>query len=53
MWQKSGNPDDAMWSCGQSVGLIDDIPTCKALLARIVKDAEAQLHAGARAVARL
>merc|ERR1719469_96006 len=27
MWQKTGAWDDAMWSCGQSVGLIDDVPT--------------------------
>merc|ERR1711937_764327 len=29
MWQQSGDVSGAMWSCGQSVGLINDIPTCK------------------------
>ena len=24
---QTGDADDAMWSCSQSVGLIDDIPT--------------------------
>lgn len=42
-FQETGDADDAMWSCGQSVGLIDDIPTCKELVNRIVLDAELQL----------
>merc|ERR1719414_2706170 len=47
MWQETGDTNDSMWSCGQSVGLINDIPTCKALLERMVAEAEAQLRAGA------
>merc|ERR1711871_1713173 len=47
MWQESGDWNDSMWSCGQSVGLIDDIPTCKALCDRIVEEAEARLTSGA------
>jgi nitronate monooxygenase len=50
MWQESGDFEGAMWSCSQSVGLIDDIPTCKTLLARIVAEAEAQLAIGASKV---
>lgn len=47
MWQETGDPNSSMWSCGQSVGLIDDVPTCKVLIDRIVAEAEAQLKAGA------
>jgi NAD(P)H-dependent flavin oxidoreductase YrpB (nitropropane dioxygenase family) len=36
-----------MWSCGQSVGLIHDIPTCKVLLERMVAEAEDQLSKAA------
>mmetsp|Transcript_9643 Transcript_9643/g.15363 ORF Transcript_9643/g.15363 Transcript_9643/m.15363 type:complete len:334 (+) Transcript_9643:75-1076(+) len=46
MWQETGDHSDAMWSCGQSVGLINDIPTCEALCRRIVEEAEAQLSLG-------
>ena len=28
------------WSCGMVVGLINDIPTCKELIDRIMKEAE-------------
>ena len=50
MWQVNGSWDDAMWSCGQSVGLIDDVPTCRVLCDRIVREAEAQLAVGASRV---
>ncbi|CAE8589642.1 unnamed protein product [Polarella glacialis] len=46
MWQQSGDVQDALWSCGQSVGLISDIPTCAVLISRIVAEAESQLNAG-------
>mmetsp|Transcript_55025 Transcript_55025/g.128715 ORF Transcript_55025/g.128715 Transcript_55025/m.128715 type:complete len:336 (-) Transcript_55025:142-1149(-) len=48
MWQETGDVNDSMWSCSQSVGLIDDVPTCQALLSRIVADAEVQLGQAAR-----
>merc|ERR1712190_428785 len=43
MWQETGEWDDGMWSCAQSVGLIDDVPTCKELIERIVGEAEKRL----------
>eukprot|EP00940_MAST-03C_sp_MAST-3C-sp2_P002196 g2196.t1 len=43
MWQETGDFNDAMWSCGQSVGLIDDVPTCADLIRRIVSEAESQI----------
>merc|ERR1712232_201269 len=45
MWQQSGDFNDAMWSCGQSAGLINDVPTCKELITRMVSEAEQQLKA--------
>jgi nitronate monooxygenase len=47
MWKETGDWNDSMWSCGQSVGLIHDIPTCKDLCERLVAEAEQQLKAGA------
>jgi NADH:quinone reductase (non-electrogenic) len=35
-----GDMEAGAWSCGQVVGLIHDIPTCKELVERIVSDAE-------------
>jgi NADH:quinone reductase (non-electrogenic) len=35
-----GNMDAGAWSCGMVVGLINDIPTVKELVDRIVADAE-------------
>lgn len=32
-----GDKDAGVWTAGQVVGLIDDIPTCEELLARIEK----------------
>jgi len=35
-----GDLDSGVWSCGMVAGLIDDIPTCKELIDRIMADAE-------------
>ena len=37
----NGDTDHGIWSAGMIQGLIDDIPTCEVLVARIVRDAEA------------
>eukprot|EP01052_Picozoa_sp_SAG31_P029916 SAG31_NODE_3020_length_4783_cov_23.090521_2_plen_241_part_00 len=34
------DPDTGVWNCGQVVGLIDDLPTCRELIDRIVTEAE-------------
>merc|ERR1712086_1147895 len=39
-----------MWSCGQSVGLINDVPTCSDLIQRMVKEAEEYLAMGVKCV---
>lgn len=38
-----GKLDDAVWSCGQVVGLIDDVPSCAELIDRIIAEAGAAL----------
>ncbi|KAF9353477.1 hypothetical protein BGX26_008764 [Mortierella sp. AD094] len=35
-----GDPDHGIWTAGQIVGLIKDIPTCDVLLKRMVQEAE-------------
>ena len=37
----SGDTDYGIWSAGQTQGLIHDVPTCKELVERIVREAEA------------
>ncbi|HEY2772849.1 MAG TPA: nitronate monooxygenase family protein [Candidatus Binatia bacterium] len=37
---QDGEMDAAAWSCGMVAGLIHDIPTCKELIERIVREAE-------------
>ncbi|KAK4109750.1 inosine monophosphate dehydrogenase [Canariomyces notabilis] len=39
----NGDPDYGVWTAGQVIGLIHDIPTCKDLVARIEKEAEETL----------
>lgn len=39
-FQETGNPTDSVWSAGQSIGLIDSIPSCKELVDSIVDEAE-------------
>jgi len=38
---ETGDTDFGIWSAGQVVGLIYDIPTCEELVGRMVRDAEA------------
>jgi nitronate monooxygenase len=35
-----GDMDAGAWSCGMVAGLINDIPTCKELIDRIMKEAD-------------
>lgn len=39
-FQETGNPDDSVWSCGLSMGLINDCPPCATVVANIVDEAE-------------
>lgn len=42
---ETGEIDAGIWSAGQVQGLINDIPTCKELIERIVRDAEEIIRA--------
>ncbi len=39
-----GAADTGVWSCGMVAGLIDDIPTCKELIDRIMSEADALIR---------
>ena len=39
-FQETGLSTDSVWSAGQVIGLIEDVPTCKELIERMVTDAE-------------
>jgi nitronate monooxygenase len=39
-FQETGNTEESVWSCGQSLGLIDSIPTCKDFIETVVAEAE-------------
>jgi nitronate monooxygenase len=38
-FQESGDPESSVWSCGQSIGLIDEVMSCKQLVRSIVDEA--------------
>lgn len=42
---KDGDMEAGAWSCGMVVGLIHDVPTCKELIDRIMKEANDIIHA--------
>jgi nitronate monooxygenase len=48
---KKGDTDGGIWTAGQSQALIHDIPTCKEMVANIMRQAEEVLTRSARAVA--
>ncbi|WFC95899.1 hypothetical protein MBRA1_002554 [Malassezia brasiliensis] len=39
-----GDPNAGVWTAGQTLGLIHDIPTCKELVARIEREAEERIR---------
>merc|ERR1719456_880194 len=38
-FQQTGDIQSSVWSCGQSLGLIEDVPSCKELIEGIVSEA--------------
>lgn len=40
VFKETGNVDEGVWSAGLCMALIDDIPTCKEVIEKIVNDAE-------------
>lgn len=41
---RDGEVDIGAWSCGMVIGLIDDVPTCQDLIARIMSEADQIIH---------
>ena len=41
---EDGNTEDGIWTAGQVLGLINDIPSCQELLSRMVEEAESILR---------
>jgi len=41
---QTGDMDAGAWSCGMVAGLINDIPTCKELIDRIMSEADALIR---------
>lgn len=39
-FQETGDATSSVWSCGQSLGLIDEVVSCEALVLKIVSEAE-------------
>lgn len=39
-FQETGNPESSVWSAGVVMGLIEDVPSCKELIERMVREAE-------------
>jgi hypothetical protein len=39
-FHETGNIESSVWSCGPVMGLIDDVPTCEALITSMVEEAE-------------
>lgn len=39
-----GDPDYGIWTVGMVQGLLSDIPTCRELLSRLVREAEELIH---------
>ena len=37
----AADPDRGVWNCGQSVALIDDVPSCLVMVRRLIAEAEA------------
>ena len=46
-FQETGDAESSVWSCGEVMSLIDDVPTCEELIERMVKEAEESLKNGA------
>merc|ERR1712048_1090325 len=39
-FQETGDASSSVWSCGQSLGLIDEVLSCEALISKVVGEAE-------------
>lgn len=51
-FQETGDPESSVWSCGQVMELIDDVPTCQVLMDRMVAEAEQILQKNVQLVSK-
>ena len=49
---ETGNTEDSVWSCGPVMALIDDVPTCAALIDGMVAEAIEIIEAAPQLVER-
>lgn len=52
-FQETGDATSSIWSCGQSIGLIKDVPTCAELLETVVSQAEGIIKTRLPAMSKL
>ena len=45
-FQETGDTESSVWSCGEVMSLIDDVPTCHVLIDRMVSEAVEALRGG-------
>jgi len=48
----SGDVDDGIITAGQCIGLIDDVPSCAELIARMVEECQQRLHSSLATMVR-
>merc|ERR1711933_520679 len=39
-FQETGDADSSVWSCGQSIGLVDEVLSCEDFMAKVCREAE-------------
>lgn len=52
-FQETGDSESSVWSCGQVMALIDDIPTCAELIERMVKEAEEAIRESQKLLSKI
>jgi len=52
-FQETGDTQSSVWSCGQVMGLIEDIPSCAEFVTRTVKEAEDIMLKSSAAVSKM
>jgi len=52
-FQETGDTESSVWSCGQVMALIDDVPTCAELIERMVSEAEEAIRSSQKYISKL
>lgn len=51
-FQETGDIESSVWSCGPVMGLMEDVPSCEALVSGMVDEAEAIIKGRLAAMCR-